>query len=322
MLINRIEKIAPAAFLEAYIVKNQPVIVADAIEGWAARTKWTPEYLSDALGDFEVQVYDDLFDLVDVMPLADYLDGSFGRDDDACAEYVRWYSRLKNVDFHWADEAFERLRDDWSHPYFLGKTGYAVPHRPGEELSPAASRFPYRGLFISGRGARTRLHRDPWTSSAVLCQFYGDKQLTMYAPEQAACLMNGDEFVDPAAPDPQRFPRFAQARPAYEDTLKPGEVLYIPSGWFHDVTSVTDSISVTWNFVHESRVETLCQYLTDHPHDSELEVLRFFLNDLVPPAASAGQIVESLRSAHRGSTEEPQECIASLVDSRDVSLQP
>jgi hypothetical protein len=267
------------------------------MDGWAARTKWTPEYLACELGDFEVQVYNDLFDLVDVMTLAEYLHENFGRDeDDPSSQYVRWYSRLKHVDFVWADEAFDRLKNDWSTPYFLPTGGYTIPYCPAPQtVSAADSLFPYRGLFISGRGARTRLHRDPWTSSAVLCQFYGNKQLAMYSPDQAAYLMNGEEFADPTEPDPERFPSFLEARPRYQDTLKPGEVLYIPSGWLHDVTSLTDSISVTWNFVHEARVAPLCIYLAEHPADGELDVVRFFLADRLPPEASARQIVELLR---------------------------
>ncbi len=297
MLIERTQGLTPKSFLERYIISNQPVIVTDAMDGWAARTKWTPEGLTRELGDLEVQVYNDLFDLVNVMTLAEYLEENFGRteEDGPCSEYVRWYSRLKNLDFVWADEAFDRLKGDWKHPYFLPASGYTVPHCPApQELSATDCLFPYRGLFISGRGARTRLHRDPWSSSAVLCQFHGSKQVVMYAPDQAEHLVDDEGFVDPADPDHERFPRFVQAKPSYEDTLVPGEVLYIPGGWFHDVTSLSDSISVTWNFVHETRGEPLRRYLAENPFDSELEILRFFLSDLVSPEASAGEIVDRL----------------------------
>jgi len=298
MLIKRLQKLNQQDFLENYIIPNQPVIVTDAMDGWAARTKWTPQYFSRELGDLEVQVYDDLFDLVNITTLSEYLEENFGRDENnPCSEYVRWYSRLKHLDFIWADEAFDRLKGDWGHPYFLPTSGYTVPYHPAPQaLSATDCLFPYRGLFISGRGARTRLHRDPWTSSATLCQFYGSKQFVLYTPDQAAYLMDEEGFFDPVTPDDTRFPNSAQARPSYEDTLRPGEILYIPGGWLHDVTCLTDSISVTWNFVHEVRREPLSHYLADHPLDRELEVLRFFLSELVPPEASVREIISCVNS--------------------------
>lgn len=293
MRIERVSGLAPADFVEQYVRPNRPVIVTGAMDGWPARERWTPDYLADQVGDIEVQVYDDLFGLKDVMPLSDYLDTRFGLPQDAAStEYVRGYSRLKAVDFFWADEAFERLRDDWATPGFLPQEGFLVPQGP----APAErALFPYRGLFISSRGCRTRLHRDPWTTSAVLCQFHGRKQLLMYAPDQAPHLVNGDGFADVEAPDLQRFPSFHEARLAHRDVLEPGEVLFIPGGWLHHVTTLSDSISVTWNFLHESGREGLCRFLDEHPDDPEIDVMRFFLGSRVPAQAGAAEMAAALR---------------------------
>jgi hypothetical protein len=297
MLIERVNGTSPEAFIERFVVPNRPVIVTDAMQGWAARGKWTPDYLATLLADLEVQVYNDLFDLVDVTTLQRYLKKNFNRaDGNLSSEYVRWYSRLKWVDFVWADEAFERLKADWESPYFLPETGYAIPYCAAPHTVGAErSLFPYRGLFVSGRGARTRLHRDPWTTSAVLCQFYGSKQIILYSPEQASFLVReGEHFVDIEKPDLQRFPDFGRAQPSYRDTLHPGEILFIPGGWLHHVTSLTDSISVTWNFVHQARLSFLCDHLSRHPDDGELEVLRFFLGDAVRADSSTSEIAAHL----------------------------
>ncbi|WUR12330.1 cupin-like domain-containing protein [[Empedobacter] haloabium] len=294
MQIPRIAGITRQQFVEHHILPNQPVIVTDAMQHWPARTLWNPDYFSARLAGLQVQVYNDLFDLTNVTTLDDYFDNHFDRPDgDASHDYVRWYSQLKDVDFFWSDEAFARLAPDWDTPYFLPTTGYLVPGL-GEPVTPPVSLFPYRGLFISGRGARTRLHRDPWTTSAMLCQFYGSKHVTMYAPDQAPCLMAGEQFVDIRDPDPARFPRFGEARIQYEDELQPGEILFIPSGWLHHVESLQDSISVTWNFLHASGVERLREHLRRHPDDSEIDVMRFFLADLAGPQATTGDIEKAL----------------------------
>jgi hypothetical protein len=46
----------------------------------------------------------------------------------------------------------------------------------GKQADPVTDRFPYRGLLIAARGARTRLHRDPFCTDAVVCQFHGVKK--------------------------------------------------------------------------------------------------------------------------------------------------
>ena len=128
MRIERVSGISQQEFLQRHIEPNQPVIVSDAMTHWDARHKWTPDYLGQVLGDLEVQVYNDLFDLQNVTTLEAYFAANFNRPDgDLSSDYVRWYSQLKEVDFFWSNEAFARLASDWQTPYFLPADGYVVP---------------------------------------------------------------------------------------------------------------------------------------------------------------------------------------------------
>jgi ribosomal protein L16 Arg81 hydroxylase len=47
--------------------------------------------------------------------------------------------------------------------------------------------------------------------------------------------------VDWSDPDLQKFPKFAQLK-ANEVILKPGDVLYVPTHWFHYIVS----LNVNW----------------------------------------------------------------------------
>lgn len=267
----------PETFIAEHLQANAPVIVTDAMAGWRALGEWGPDYLKRKFGDMEVQVYDDLFTLLDIESLADYLDRNFGKPAHApSTEYVRAYVRFKDVDFTWADHLFEALADDWGHPAFFPHDRFVLPFSPdGATVSPVTDLFPYKGLFISGRGARTRLHRDPFATDAVLCQFYGEKKLTLYEPGHAGKLMHDGAFVDPTAVDRARFPQFASIEPAFEDVLRPGEILFIPSGWFHDVLTLSDSISVTWNFVHQARSEPYRREVADPRNDFDRDMLAY-----------------------------------------------
>jgi len=304
MKIERRSGLTKEQFLTDHIIANKPVIISDAMSSWDARTKWRPGYLDNKFGGQDVQIYDNLFGLMNVCTLHEYFATHFNRRDGKPSnEYVRWYTKLKELDFVWADEAFAAIREDWSHPFFLPSSGFVIPFCPEpRRLSVVDERFPYKGLFISGAGARTRLHKDPWTTDAVLCQFYGRKSLSVYSPDQCRYLQNGGEFVDPQNPDLEMFPDFPKAQPTYEDVLEPGEVLYIAGGWLHDVTSITDSISVTWNFIHSGRANAFCDFVKANPTDRELDVVRFFLRPWLGDGADAGAILEFLDKQSKSMT--------------------
>lgn len=78
----------------------------------------------------------------------------------------------------------------------------------------------------------------------------GRRRFTLFPPQQLANLYIGPldltpagqpvSLVDIAAPDLQRFPRYAQAlEHALVAELEPGDALFIPSMWWHHVQALT-----------------------------------------------------------------------------------
>jgi cupin-like protein len=268
-------------FLTEYVRQNQPVVVTGSLDSWNIESMWTPAALESLFGEETVQVYNNYFDLQTLMPLAEYLARNFGHSSssrDADLPYVRWYTKLRDVEFCWADEVFLRLQDRWCLPEFLPGTDYALPFvRPGRAANPVSDPFPAKALFIAPLGARTSLHVDPWASCAVLCQLYGRKRWYLYSPDQASYLQNEFGVVDVTRPDRSKFPAFDRAQLTATSALKPGEVIYVPHGWFHQVECESDSVSLTWNFVHRETVESFLHWLRrDRISELDLSMLRFF----------------------------------------------
>jgi hypothetical protein len=268
-------------FLHEFVASNRPVIVTGAMDSWNIADNWTPAALERVLGNQNAQVYNNYFDLQQLMPLKKYFGEYFNREgtveDPRKLPYVRWYTKLRDVRFFWADAAFAKLAANWSLPAFLPKSDYMLPYAPREQtVDPTLDHFPAKGLFISPRGGRTSLHLDPWGSCAVLCQLYGRKRWFFYAPDQEKYLRNGAKLVDPTAPDLEMFPDFPKAQVTAECMLEPGETIYVPHGWSHEVHSETDAISLTWNFVHSSSASFLDAWLQGDLSDFEQSVLRFF----------------------------------------------
>ena len=269
----------PDAFIARYVAPNLPVVV-DGVE--FDQDRWTVDSVRAELGHLTTLVYGSLFDLEDLQPLEEYLDDWFGlgladRPDVGEDEvpYVRWYNRLRDVDFAWGDDALQAMADSWQRPRCLTGSGYILP---GDGADPTVDPFPYRGLLVSARGSRTRLHRDPFFSDAVVCQFAGAKDAVLYHPDRV------DELT--ARTDSSSFGGFLDIRnprtgeptiePDFRGVVRPGQMIYVPHGWLHDVLVVEDSLSITWNFIHRAGAAEHRTYLAEDPRsDSEFEVLQY-----------------------------------------------
>ena len=277
--IHRVHGLSVSDFVSEFLQKNRPVVVTGAMQDWKALKEWRPESLSSRFGSQQVQVYGDLFRLAAITSLSEYLNKHFGKPPGGAssAPYVRWYCHMaKDERVPWADEIFDQFRDDWARPSFFPSSSFVLPFCPESgSLDPSRDWFPARGLFISAQGARTRLHKDPWCSDALLCQVFGKKKFVMYDPSQAAFLTHSGKTVDIEAPDLNVFPDFPRARATLQGTLEPGEIMLVPSGWFHHFNSVTDSISLTWNFVHSCRLREFLFYLLHGPDDNEKKQLAY-----------------------------------------------
>lgn len=111
------------------------------------------------------------------------------------------------------------------------------------------------GLWIGSKGVVTPLHHDAWTG--LLFQFHGAKRVRMFAPSDRANLYFSPPFRPRSvwsrlpgrsrAADPAEFPRFARASP-HDTQLNPGEVLFIPPYWSHEIEALEANISMPFRF--------------------------------------------------------------------------
>jgi hypothetical protein len=114
-----------------------------------------------------------------------------------------------------------------------------------------------------GNATHIPTHYDMSDNIAVVAM--GRRRFTLFPPEQVANLYVGPlewnmagqpvSMVDLRAPDFDRFPRFEQAwQHALQADLEPGDALYIPRLWWHDVVA-TGAMNVLVNNWHGVRGE-------------------------------------------------------------------
>jgi lysine-specific demethylase 8 len=115
----------------------------------------------------------------------------------------------------------------------------------------AAASWRTAKLWISAAGTVSGMHRD--LADNLHAQVSGRKRFTLVAPQQSALLYpngildgvpNGCR-VDVEAPDLRRFPKLRDVRMLVAD-LEPGDAIYIPRRWWHQVRTLDLSISVNY----------------------------------------------------------------------------
>lgn len=107
-------------------------------------------------------------------------------------------------------------------------------------------------LRMSSTNIRVWTHYDVMDN--ILCQVVGRKTVTLWHPSEVNNLyINGStsQVLDINNPDLTKFPRFKCAS-RLVGTLLPGDILFIPSLWFHNTWTEDAGISVNIFFKHLS----------------------------------------------------------------------
>jgi hypothetical protein len=180
----------------------------------------------------------------------------FYTEDLAALNFTRGQSPL--------DPFLDRLLRDRAvaQPYAMAIQSVPIPDLlPGfvaENAMPLIGEGIIPRLWI-GNAIRVATHYDLMENIGVVVA--GRRRFTLFPPDQLPNLYMGPleltpagtpvSMVDPAAPDLDRYPRFADAlRHAKMAELGPGDAIYIPFHWWHAVDSlaaVNMFVNYWWN---------------------------------------------------------------------------
>jgi hypothetical protein len=246
-------------FMRDYVAKNKPVVVEDAVRDWPALKKWTPEFFKTQFGPKQVNVGPK-----DKQAFGDFIDAVLASTEEKPGPYM---FRLF-VGPHMP----ELLQD------LQPQNDYAFPRRLASPLMPKTWRRPdgYLKLLIGGVGGKFPvMHFDGENMHACITEIYGDKEFIMFAPEDTPYVYRHDQspmcmtsqIEEFANPDYKRFPLFAKAT-RYHTILRPGEMIFVPSRWWHTARVVSTSISICQNMLDSSNWKGYVNWLC-HIHEGK-----------------------------------------------------
>jgi len=102
-------------------------------------------------------------------------------------------------------------------------------------------------LWLGPPSTVTPLHHD--LMNIFMAQVAGRKRVKLISPDDIDLVYNHRgvySLVDCGNPDFERFPRLREAD-ILDVELAPGEVLFLPVGWWHYVRALDASITITFN---------------------------------------------------------------------------
>eukprot|EP01120_Amphizonella_sp_Union-15-10_P012028 TRINITY_DN526_c0_g1_i2.p1 TRINITY_DN526_c0_g1~~TRINITY_DN526_c0_g1_i2.p1 ORF type:complete len:519 (-),score=115.33 TRINITY_DN526_c0_g1_i2:52-1608(-) len=275
--VDRISSIifSPTLFQQHYEIPNNPVIFTDILRSWKALNGgkkqnrfWTPDLLEKRFPNvlFKISAFTPPPNRRRIrMTLTDfnhYMKNQ--RDPDP----------LYIFDSGFGERAPELLRD------------YEVPRHFWEDFFSVLGngRPLYRWFLMGPERSGTGFHVDPYSTSAWNALLYGRKRWALYPPD---AVPPGGKRVSFSEAGVENYDAmnilewYFKVYPYLPPNLKPiefvqeaGDMVFIPSGWWHAVLNLTDTVSVTQNFCNSQNLHKVIENLYDPSENSKLNVLQ------------------------------------------------
>ncbi|KAK0398692.1 hypothetical protein QR680_002710 [Steinernema hermaphroditum] len=251
--IDRINglKVSVEQFARDFERPRVPVIISGLISNWQATKKWTFERLRKK---YRNQVF------------------KCGEDDEGYSVKLKMKYFLDYMKTTQDDSPlyiFDSSFGERSKPKALLED-YKVPAYFRDDLFDYVSekrRPPYRWFVMGPARSGTGIHIDPLGTSAWNGLVVGRKKWVLIPPHVPKAQVKPPSDVRERHPDEATtwfthvYPRLLAEKdtdygvPFIECVQHPGEIMFVPSGWWHVVINVDDTIALTQNFCSLNNLE-------------------------------------------------------------------
>jgi hypothetical protein len=222
-------------FVERYVRGCRPLVITDIAKDWPAMQRWSPQDLKERFGHLDIEIQDDR----DSDP--QYEQNKLAHRRMArLGEFVDRVLAGGPTNDYYMTANNEVLRGPAFAP-LLADIGSMPPYCDASQLSRLSS------FWFGPAGTVTPLHHD--TIMLFHTQVVGRKRWRFISPLETPKLYNYSGVFSPIdidKPDLVRYPRFAEAK-VLEVVVEPGETVFLPLAWWHQVTSLDVSLSFSFS---------------------------------------------------------------------------
>lgn len=249
--IDEAYDLTPEKFIHDYVKSNRPLIVRGGIKNTVAFEKWSPDYFINKVGLTPVEL-----SIIDLEK--EQINHYFSRISKL---YMKMYQAVSLIeDISGANSLIKRL---YLQEYSLEHFPEIKEDIPLPEFTAGIQESAFtKNLWFGQRDTRSPLHFD--SSDNLFMQIYGEKSVLLYAPIDSKFLFQSQPRRDnirhpiyfsniPNIDVLDEFYEVSQQATPYCVKLNPGDILFIPQFWWHEVKSLfTSSISVNYWFEKET----------------------------------------------------------------------
>lgn len=284
-----LDELPPAEFETRFMAANQPCVLTGVGREWRACREWADQQTGGArlealrarFGDEAVSVHDCAASVagrarISEMRLGDVLDGW------EAGQFASLYVKDWNLALN--DPAVAHYETP---PHFAADWLNAHAHETGQASD-------HRFVYVGRAGTFTPLHKDVLCSYSWSFNVAGEKRWWLVAPEDEWRLRRDDGTGalarDLRAVSPVDHPAWdaaAQAR-VLQVRQRPGEAIFIPSEWVHQVLNESDVvISINHNWLNRHNARRCWRFLR-----SQLEEIRRTVEGCADDEETAQEILE------------------------------
>lgn len=226
----------PDEFRRRFEAPRLPVVITGEMDGWQAMRRWSPDFFAGILGNLEVKAITTEAAMDEHPPTPEELIRTR-------VEKIRLRDFLREVAAGPVRRYVSGMAMRPSLAMLLGDFEAPVYREENAAVSPRL----WLGRLVGP------LHYDQVNNLHGVV--YGAKRFTLFHPDDLRNLYPCSLFsylptfsrVSLGEADYERFPRLRKARAVVVD-LGPGDLLFLPAGWWHQVTTpeLTISIDFPW----------------------------------------------------------------------------
>ncbi|XP_076994063.1 2-oxoglutarate and iron-dependent oxygenase JMJD4 [Tamandua tetradactyla] len=265
--IEKPDSLSYADFFKGYLLPNLPCVFSSAFtEGWGSRRHWvTPSGKPNF--DFLLQKYGDMVVPVancgvqeynsnpkEHMPLRDYI--SYWK------EYIQEnYSSPRGClylkDWHLCRDS--SAEDVYTLPVYFSSDWL-------NEYWDTLNVDDYRFIYMGPAGTWSPFHADIFRSFSWSVNICGRKKWLLFPPGQEEALRDCHgslpyDVTSPSLLDTRLYPMHMCCKPPLEIIQEAGEMVFVPSGWHHQVHNLEDTISINHNWVNGCNLAAMWRFL-------------------------------------------------------------
>ncbi|GMG26908.1 unnamed protein product [Aspergillus oryzae] len=279
--IARLPNLSPEDFHEKW--SDTPFILTEPVKEWPAYQNWTVESLLSKYADtvFRAEAVD--------WPFKTYVEYMKNNSDESPL-YLFDRAFVTKMDFKVGQPDQEPDATYWPPPCF-GEDFFSVlgNDRPDRQW-----------LIIGPERSGSTFHKDPNATSAWNAVVRGSKYWIMFPsssklPPPPGVYVSEDqsEVTSPLSIAEWLLGFHAEARRTpgcIESICQEGEILHVPSGWWHLVVNIEPAIAITQNFIPRAHLSAALDFLSN-----KADQISGFRKDVHNPYE---QFVNKMREAH------------------------